>query len=344
MKAIVLGIGMAILGLVRIVGAAEEEPAVYVVEKGDTLWGLSERFVRDPYYWPGLWEVNQTKITNPHFIYPGQRIKIYKDRIEIEAPGEAPPAAAAALLPKTGPVSAEAKHIAQDVAKERSFAVTGGEGKLVDRDMKYSASIVAISQNRTIAGEDDIVYVDLGREHGAKVGARYSVFRKEGEVRHPLSNVTVGVKLIPLGALQLTELAEKSAKAIITRSYREIGPGAVILPYRDNRRSIPLRASTKDFVGSIVETYTGNRAIAAGEICYLDLGAADGLQVGNMLYVVRDVTIDAQYIKAAIGKLPVDVIGALVVVDVGEKTSTALVVKSVDTIYRADRVEFRGSR
>lgn len=341
MKAVALGMALVILGGIRIAGAVEEEPTIYTVQQGDTLWGLSERFVQDPYYWPGLWEVNQGKITNPHFIYPGQRVKIFKDRIEVMTEEEVK---ALPLLPKAAPVSKEAKQIAQEVAKERSFIVTGAEGMLVDRDMKYSGNVVAISQNRTIAGEDDIVYVDLGREHGAKVGAKYRVFRKDIEVRHPHNNVTIGVKLIPLGTLQLTELAEKSAKTIVTNSFREISPGAVILPYRDSRHEVPLRANSKDFLGYIVETYTGNRAIAAGEICYLDLGAVNGLQVGNMLYVVRDVTVDAQYIKSAIGKLPVDVIGALVVVDVGEKTSTALVVKSVDTIYRGDRVEMRGNR
>ena len=343
---LVVGLALIVLGGIGIAGAAEEEPTVYVVQKGDTLWGLSERFVKDPYYWPGLWEVNQGKITNPHFIYPGQRVKVYHDRIEIEDP-TAPPTAAtepAALLPKAGPVSKEAKEIAQEVAKERTFSVNGGEGMLVDRDMKYAGSVITVSHNRTIAGEDDVVYVDLGRQHGAKVGNKYRIYRKEMEVFHPHTNVRIGTKLIPLGALQLTELADKSAKAIVTHSFREVQPGSVILPYRDSRREIALRGSNKDFVGTIVETHTGNRAIAAGDICYLDLGAVSGLQVGNMLYVVRDVTVEAQYIKSAIGRLPVDVIGALLIVDVGEKTATALVVKSVDTIYRGDRVEFRGSK
>ncbi len=343
MKTILLGMVLTILGVAGIAWAAEDEPTVYIVEKGDTLWGLSERFVKDPHYWPGLWEVNQGKITNPHFIYPGQRVKIYKDRIEIETPEESA-APAAALLPKVGPVNKEAKQIAQAVAKERSFTVNGGEGMLVDRDMKYSGSIVTVSHNRTIAGEDDVVYLDLGRQHGAKVGTKYRIYRKDIEVAHPNTNVIIGIKLIPLGALQLTELAEKSAKAIVTHSFREVEPGAVILPYRESRREVVLRGSNKDFIGTIVETQTGNKAIAAGDVCYLDLGALNGLQVGNMLYVVRDVTVEAQYIKSAIGRLPVDVIGALLIVDVGEKTATALVVKSVDTIYRGDRVEFRGSK
>ncbi|WP_243688205.1 LysM peptidoglycan-binding domain-containing protein [Geotalea toluenoxydans] len=67
--------------------AQDEEPTVYVIQKGDTLWGLSDRFIRDPFYWPNLWERNQV-ITNPHFVFPGQRLKIYPDRIEVEKPAE----------------------------------------------------------------------------------------------------------------------------------------------------------------------------------------------------------------------------------------------------------------
>ena len=51
--------------------AQGEEPTVYVIQKGDTLWGLSDRFLKDPYYWPNLWARNPP-ITNPHYIYPVQ--------------------------------------------------------------------------------------------------------------------------------------------------------------------------------------------------------------------------------------------------------------------------------
>ncbi len=64
-----------LLGMVCIssgaVVAAEQEPTVYVIQKGDTLWGLSNRFLKDPHYWPDLWSRNPA-VTNPHFIYPGQ--------------------------------------------------------------------------------------------------------------------------------------------------------------------------------------------------------------------------------------------------------------------------------
>ena len=76
----------------------------------------------------------------------------------------------------------------------------------------------------------------------------------------------------------------------------------------------------------------------------LDLGRAHGLLPGNLLYIVRDVKPDQRYALAKIEKLPVEVLGALVVVETGPSTSTAIIVKSVDTIYRGDRVELKKSR
>jgi 3-methyladenine DNA glycosylase Mpg len=58
-----------------------------------------------------------------------------------------------------------------------------------------------------------------------------------------------------------------------------------------------------------------------------------------MLYVVRDVPLKKTFVKRDAGALPQQVLGALVVVEVAENTSTALVIKSVETIYLGDKVK-----
>ncbi|GFE57663.1 LysM peptidoglycan-binding domain-containing protein [Geobacter sp. AOG1] len=308
--------------------AQDEEPTIYVIQKGDTLWGLSDKFLKDPHYWPPLWAKNPS-IGNPHFIFPGQKLRIFADRIEIvDEKGAVPPVPAPSPEP-------------EGVVPERVFTVTGGEGFLLEGNARPVGHIISTFQNRQIVGEDDIVYADIGKVQGVKTGDRFSIFKEMEAVSHPVNHVILGHRVIPLGSLQISELEEKSSKALITKSYLEIGAGAYLMPYRERKKIVSLKAPAKDLNGYIVETQTGNKAIATGDVVFLDMGKGNGLEPGNMLYVVRDVVPDQKFLSLPIGKLPIDVVGAVVVVETGETTSTALVVKSIDTIYRGDRVEMR---
>lgn len=304
--------------------AQEEEPVVYTINKGDTLWGLSDRFLKDPFYWPDLWARNP-KITNPHFIYPGQKVRIYSDRIEIEPAPASKGATAKKVIP-------------EDVVPVRSFSVNGSEGFLMEAETTPTGHIIATPNGRKLLGEQDIAYTDIGKITGARKGDRFSIFVKEDVVKHPVTNDFIGHRVASLGTLKLTELEQLNSKGLITKSYREIGPGSYLIPYQPKKRSVTLKAADLDLEGYIVSTRDGNISVGAGEIAYINLGKRQGLKTGNVLYVVRDVKPDQIYTEAEVGPLPQDVVGALVVVETGENTSTALIVKSVETIIKGDKV------
>ena len=325
---------LALLALPSIACAAgQDEPTIYVIKQGDTLWGLSERFIKDPKYWPNMWSKN-SQITNPHFIYPGQKVRIFPDRLEF-VPKEQ---AVVAPPPKNVPAATVAEAL-QEVAAEKTYTLYGSEGFLAEKGFRPYGTVIGAQHDRILLGVDDIVYTDIGTELKAVSGDKFSIYRKDVSVKHPVNSEEMGFKIVPLGSLQLTDMEKKSSRAIVTKSTMEIGPGAYLLPYKDaRRREISLKNTTNDLKGYVVESYSGASVVAAGDIVYIDLGSSQGAEVGNLLYIVRDVTIDQQYVEGRVDKLPQELLGALVILETGRKTSTALVVKSIDTIYKGARI------
>lgn len=317
---------------------AKESPRTYVIKKGDTLWGISERFLKDPFYWPNLW-ANNPYVSNPHFIYPGQKIEIYDGRIEIvpvqpeteAVPGEAP--AAIAVPP--------AETVAVPLPEPQEFVTIktrgGAEGFVSREELDSAGILIDTVDNRILMATGDQVFLKMDDPASATPGAPFSLFRLGREVEHPVTGEPLGYQVVNLGELQIADMNGAVATANITVAHEEIQRGDRLHPLPPSRREVALKKSDRELSGYLVSAKGDQVLLGQYDVIYVDLGSEDGLEAGNLLYISRSRKATELALEGDI-QLPDVLLGAAVVLETRPQTATALVLKSADALQLGDRV------
>lgn len=260
----------------------ENAPDRYTVQKGDTLWGISGRFLKEPWRWPELWKMNQEQIKNPHLIYPGDIIVL--DRSGRDVALRVSQADTVRLTPKIRveplPDRAVPTISPADIEPFLSKPMVVGRDELA-----AAPRIIATEEDRVALGAGDVAYAEgLSKDQGSA----WQIYRRGDPLTDPETNETLGYIAIYIGEARVRQFGDVS-KIEIVKSAQEV--------YRDDRllpaaKELPTfayvpRAPQKPVRGRILSTYdslleTGPRSIVA-----LSRGSADGLEVGHVLAIYR---------------------------------------------------------
>lgn len=255
-------------------------PDRHVVKKGDTLWGISGKFLKDPWQWPKVWQFNRAEIKNPHLIYPGDvivldrsgknpRLRLLRETVTLQPGAVEEPLDKEAI--STIPLSVISPFLNQPLVIEKDQLTT-------------SPRIIAAQDNRVVLSPGTRVYIN-GLNEGD--GLDWFVYRPGKNLVDPDTKEVLGVEANYLGNARVTKYGEP-ASADITKAKEEIFTKDRLVASGDEVTTnfVP-RAPESLITGRIMHIYGGVAEGGPQSIVSISRGSADGVEVGHVLAINR---------------------------------------------------------
>jgi hypothetical protein len=317
---------------------------IHIVQPGDTLWDISDAYLGTPWVWPSIWQDNTVEVENPHRIYPNERIWISPHEMRKISDAEAAQMLArepaesveepmpAAMSDPDGPALAP-------IRGTYRYAEIQTTGFVTLEELDGAAAIIGGPANRTMLTDHAVVEIGLGNGEVA-VGDQLDVFRPGDLVTDPSTDRNMGRLTMQLGWLEVTDVHDESATAVIRLSRSEILKGDHVMPRRARTAEVPI-GDRVEIEGVIAHTPSKRVQMGSGDVVYLNRGSSQGLVIGSPVevYTTRGEAWDA--VREENRALPDRVVAKAIVVDAYENTAVAVVTHATVELNRG--FNFRGS-
>lgn len=321
---------------------ADQETYIHVVVKGDTLWDICEGLYGNPWVWPKVWQLNP-HITNPHWIYPGTKLRVYYEipkffetvtAMEETAP-EPEPQPQPEITPPPPPPPLPPK------APALTFSEIDQVGFITPFRPKGDGVILGEERQRKLIGAADKIYLQFQKSAETETGDRFFVFSTSEMIKHPVTNKEVGYLNTILGVVEVTELSAGFARASVISSYEAISPGDKLMPYRKRSGEITLEAGDEPIEGNIILAKGETFLIGNRQIVFIDLGEADDIKAGNRFEVFREPKAEGPFSSEAKLVISDEPIGELLVLAVEQETAAALVTYALHEFTPGERIRLK---
>ncbi len=324
------------------IALAPNAPDSYVVKRGDTLWGIAKTFLRDPWYWPEIWQVNP-QVQNPHLIYPGDILHLVyvegQPRLVLERGNTV----------HVGPtIRSEPREAAIRTIPFQTVAAFMSKPSVLSSDqIKDAGYLLASRDDHEAIGEGMTIYVR--KLSDASIGNRYSIVHVGDVLRDPDDNAVLGYNGIYTGSGRITRSGDPTT-LIMTDSARESETGDKVIPSNvDVALDFLPSPPRNDTTGRIIAVTDGVTTIGQYQVVAINRGSRDGLVPGNVMAVFHSgALVPDQEKKGFINgantffsekvRLPDERSGTFMVFKTFDRLSFGLIMEATDIIQVMDRV------
>jgi hypothetical protein len=316
-----------------------ESGIYYTVKRGDTLWDISQRFSNSPYLWPDLWSGN-SQIANPHRIYPGERIRLFRRRdverysqpVEEEAAVEAT-AQVVEEAPEPEPepepeplAQIEPEETPQPVSGYYTYPAMDQVGFIRKKAVKPDGTIFRVRGPQRMISQYDIVYINYQKATTLSPGSRYTVYRTFDPIKDRKTRKYIGIQHYILGVVEIVQTEPDYAIGKIIQSFSNIRVGDLLMPFTRRSVKIARRKSQEGLFGKVIIAENHNLIIGDNTRVFIDKGEKDGVKPGQIYNIYYQ---DAERIgsRKKITQLRPVAIGSLLVLHTEKTTATVAITR-----------------
>jgi nucleoid-associated protein YgaU len=326
MKKMLLG-GLLALAMVfaahaDVLALKGDHPDTYVVKKGDTLWDISNMFLKDPWRWPQLWHVNP-QVKDPNLIYPGDRLNLVyingQPQLVLTRGRDVK------LEPEVRSTPIERAIPAIPLEAINAFL---SRGRIVQPGVLDTAPyVLSGKEGHIIGGAGDEIYA---RGKFDPNSSSYGIYRKGDTFVDPDTKEVLGIDAVDIGLAKLLSTEKDVGTLALNRSTQEVRRSDRLLPEEERRITANFFPSAPDqqINGKLLAVQGGVTQIGFMNVVVISKGAREGMKEGDLLaiYKTGETIADPQNNDAV--KTPDFRAGLLMVFRVFDKVSYGLVLRA----------------
>jgi len=304
----------------------------YTIQKGDTLWNLSQKFYDSQWVWPGLWEMNH-QIKNPHWIYPGNKIRVFlADGIKPQTPLSA----TQAPLPDATPTSLMPPPLAP---QPQLHGITIRNLDFVKQTPVPPLGHILMSENGgTLLSKGDTIFIKPVAKNNFIPGTQYYIFSTK-KVTLEYDNIKFkGVKHNIKAIVTILETNDTFVRGVLDMAFRSSQPGDPIMANRPLKKEITVNPTPQLIQARIICAQDDNELLGENSIAFMDAGSQKNVKPGDIYTLYKTQTAPSKTLFKTAASLPPLKNGRLMVLHTEAISATVKILSSNAEVLIGDIV------